>query len=53
MKGKKTYLVMVASIIGGIVLIMEGSVEAGITAILAALGLGSLRAGVAKAGNGN
>jgi len=49
LKRKKTYLVSAVGVIGGVVLILDGQLETGIAAILAALGLGSLRAGVAKA----
>jgi len=49
LKRKKTYLVSAAGVIGGVLLIVEGQLEQGIGAILASLGLGSLRAGVAKA----
>lgn len=50
LKGKKTYLTAFAGIIGGVVLCLEGNVVGGIAAILASVGLGSLRSAIANKG---
>ena len=50
LRGKKTYLTAAAGVITGVVLIVEGQVVAGVQTILGALGVGALRAGVAKTG---
>jgi len=50
--GKKTYIVMIMAVLGAVATYLTGEtslIESG-SAILAALGLGSLRAGVAKLG---
>jgi len=48
LKGKKTYLTATAGVITGVVLCIEGHVIEGVQTILGAVGLGALRAGVAK-----
>ncbi len=48
LKGKKTYLTAAAGVIAGVVLCIEGHVTEGVQTILGALGVGALRAGVAK-----
>lgn len=51
LSGKKTYLVMLSGIVGSLVGLAGGdlSLAETVTGILASLGLGSMRAGVAKA----
>ena len=53
LSGKKTYIVMIVAIVGAIGGFLTGEVTLvqTITAILSALGLGTLRAGVKKAEN--
>lgn len=48
LNGKTTYLTAVAGILTGAVLCVEGHVVEGVQTILASLGLGALRRGVAK-----
>ena len=48
LKGKKTYLTAAAGVITGVVLCLEGHVIEGVQTILGAVGIGTLRAGVAK-----
>ena len=52
LQGKKTYLVMIAAILGAIAAYSTGDMTLiqALEAIMAALGLGALRSGVAKVG---
>jgi hypothetical protein len=50
LSGKKTYIVAICTIVYGIGTIIAGDTPGGAKIILAALGLGTLRAGVAKSG---
>lgn len=48
LRGKKTYLVAASLVLAGVVQIIDGDTQGGIETILQALGLSTLRAGVAK-----
>lgn len=50
LSGKKTYIVAICTIIYGVGLILNGQTDQGVQVILGGLGLGGLRAGVAKSG---
>ena len=50
LSGKKTYIIMFCLVAYGVGLILQGQTEQGVQAILSALGLGALRAGVTKSG---